>query len=386
MISRGWPFRLQPRGDELLSSLLARNAHAHGLNAQRFSSLFWRAQRIWGRDIDRNCDPVWIHEVAQHLGMSSERIAATTLTGVSKQIDPKRIRDRSDLPFVLSLGIIGRKPRRHAQQYCAICLKDETTRYFRREWRLAFVIRCSLHDCLMYDACLRCDAPIISSLTEPGALARCTNCHSSLSTTQKRESTASESALRLSDGLLSIIRKSPDRPVIGPWTSNSAFGGVRAILSLAASQTNEDQFRVALGLAQSTRCQGIETQFEHARMHQRASALELVGALLADWPATFRNVMARCRVTQRAFSRMELPLELQSEVDRLPIGHSRDRRWRPIISTSEMARLRRKDPDIYRTERAKRLLAACNGLCRSPRGTASISQTKALRIPSMSVL
>jgi hypothetical protein len=54
MIRGGWNYRLPPPPGELLSSCLARNAHALGCTPYRFLNMFWEGDPVWNRDFDRD--------------------------------------------------------------------------------------------------------------------------------------------------------------------------------------------------------------------------------------------------------------------------------------------------------------------------------------------
>ena len=54
MMRGGWNYRLPPLPGELLSSCLARNAHAHGCAPYRFLNMFWEGDPVWNRDFDRD--------------------------------------------------------------------------------------------------------------------------------------------------------------------------------------------------------------------------------------------------------------------------------------------------------------------------------------------
>src|SRR5699024_7518501 len=80
-------------------------------------------------------------------------------------------------PWLLALGTRNRA-RHGGQQFCPLCLAQDPTPYFRRAWRLAWHVGCSIHEVLLNDACPACQAPIEPHrlTAEDKYLAQCSRC------------------------------------------------------------------------------------------------------------------------------------------------------------------------------------------------------------------
>lgn len=359
MIRGGWAFRLAPQQDEILSSLLVRHAHAHGLNAYCFTNLFWRARMLWGRDIDRSEDREWLADLADRTGITAQRLREMTFAGYGDRMRFGKPRERADLPLILSAGVSRRTPRRHAFQFCQSCLSEDATPYYRRDWRLGFLLTCPVHGNALSDACPGCGGAVVPHLTFPGRLIQCHICGCALVAGASTAASVPDSVGRLQRALQSVFRIGYTRSPVGPWRTDEAIQGVRALLAVTATPSMEERFRSALDLPPGPHHRGLDTQFEHARWVKRLELLEVVAGLLADWPTVFGRVMKDGDVSQRAFARLSLPQALADEVTKLRPRHRKRRSWQPLIHTRAMNRLRRKDPSAYRVERADRLLGVC---------------------------
>ncbi|MDZ7791866.1 MAG: TniQ family protein, partial [Xanthomonadales bacterium] len=189
---RPWTFRLKPLPDELLSSWLTRVAFAHGQNPYVFHNLHLPGVPIWSRDVDRAHSPGLLSGLSAVSGLSVPRIRATSLDrhrnlGLNTPA-------HGEWPFVLSAGIYHRKRRRHGLQFCPNCLSAGTA-YFRRSWRLAYVLKCPTCSLPLSDACPHCDAPVIAHRTLSD-LRVCHRCGGNICSDAVR----AENALEFADG------------------------------------------------------------------------------------------------------------------------------------------------------------------------------------------
>ncbi|SDG25867.1 TniQ protein [Limimonas halophila] len=356
----GWAFRLPPHDGELLSSLLVRNAHAHGCSGYRFVNLLWPRRPAWNRDVDRNQDDAWLREIADHLGVPRERLGQATLADYAERLAGPGWARRGTVRLLLSAGILHRTRRRHGLQYCPACLAADRKPWYRKIWRVGFVLQCPEHGEPLRDACPVCDAPVIPHRSAVGHADHCHACGFPL--VGELVPSAPEipgSALRLQDKLLAVLETGTTRDPIGPWTGTEAFAGMRTLMMLASLQNYAPRIRRVLDLPPQAWPDGTEVRFEEARLPVRVSLMETVAALLERWPADFHDVAAELRLSQRFFRRWDVPPALAAEIARLGEGFTRDRRYEPVVYTPEMMRLRRRDPAAYRQARAARLLDAC---------------------------
>jgi hypothetical protein len=370
VIGNGWPMRLVPLPGELLSSCLARNAYAHGSTPYRFLNLFWEHDPVWNRDFDRapaelsrRCQdgvtPVWPADIAAQLGATREVVADASLDAWRARLSGRR-RQGGDTPLVLSAGVHHRTRTRHALQFCPDCI-DDGTPYFRKEWRLGFVVACPRHGRALADACGHCDAPVAPHRSFTGRLIDCHSCGRAIGGAARAAPRAevSEGALALQEGLLATLRDEMGG-VAGPWADREVFDVVRCLLAASASADVSGRLRSAMALdARSASSGAARMRFEQCRLAVRSPWLTLIAAWIADWPDSFRVGAEAAGLTQRSFLRRSLPRSLRGEIDRLPAGIARDRTWKPVLDEPVLRRLRRTDPDAYRSTRAGRILAHC---------------------------
>ena len=362
-----WAHRLAPLPGELLTSCLARNAHAHGSSPYRFLALFWPGDPVWNRDFDRDPGALtrggrrqadWITEIAAKLSVPTEAVEAATLRGLREVLAGGQTGTPGDTSLLLSAGVYHRTRLRHALQFCPDCLREGVPHY-RRAWRLGFVVGCEAHGGHpLRDACPHCDAPVVPHRSLSLRLTDCHACDRLLTTARRMEDGNQQlprGVLSLQHALLSHTEGGTGLPV-GPWADRAAFDGVRALVAVSALRIVQAALRDALGLSAPMIGEG-RMRFEQARIEARVACLETVGAWLADWPRAFRAGAHGAGLTQRSFARQHLQEELAAEVARLPEGFRRNRTWVPVLEEPVLRRLRRRDPTAYRALRARRILA-----------------------------
>lgn len=183
-----WPAFSRPKDDELLSSWLLRNSHAHLLKAHTFCKVVWPDLAFWNRDIDRMALPaVWQH-MAQKTGVSLERSYQTTLAAYEGLLFEKTV-SRGNCTWILALGIYHRTHTHYGMQFCPSCLRQDGRQpYYRRWWRLALAVGCPQCGCQLLDECPFCKQPVVFHRNEIGhknelasfSLSHCTNCYADL--------------------------------------------------------------------------------------------------------------------------------------------------------------------------------------------------------------
>ena len=386
-------FRLPAFPDELLSSWLARLAHAHGASAYVFCALHWPGMAIWNRDIDR-CAPLdWQQDLAGRLRTDTATIEGATLQPWMSWLAPDRPTAREcgnaptgDLPLVLAAGIFHRSRTRHGLQYCPDCLRTGPPHY-RRAWRLGFVVCCALHDRLLDDACPHCGAPVVPHRAPIGGMGFCHACKGDLgdagearrppgmnraaalqmSLLARLEGAASAAAGSASGMAAGMETASMDTASIGTGSmgpENSAWmqapEAFTILRSLVAVTTAADFFRRLQDMlgCQNERPGGDALVFEHARTGVRLAWMEMLARWTTDWPVCFVACARDAGITRRSFARHRLPAGLAGLVRQLPDGIQRIRQpWQTILDDALMRRLRRTDKAAWRCLHAQRMLA-----------------------------
>ena len=155
---RRWPLHLKPYHDELLSSWVVRLSRAYGMEAGRFCVSVWRHSTFWSRDIDKGIYPEVLEGLIDRTATPLPRVFNTTFWGY-RSFPAWDLYDNGVSPWLLSIGLRGRRRHRPWLQYCPSCLYDDDDPYFRRQWRLMFVTVCPRHRCQLLDRCVAWSAP-----------------------------------------------------------------------------------------------------------------------------------------------------------------------------------------------------------------------------------
>lgn len=348
MIGEAWPYRVLLREDELLSSFLIRNAHAHGTTPYCFLSYYWPGKHFWNRDTDRTADRAWLDELEVFAGIPTTRLEASTLLPFRRVLG-SALRN-GDTPMLLSVSVFHRTRRRHGLQFCPTCLAEGRC-WFRRVWRLGFVFVCPEHGTALLDACPTCGSPVVPHRSLWLDPSRCHQCGTFMGS-EARMKLPPAGVLEWQRWLLDAL--SGTSKVAGPFDQPEAFTSVRSLLSVLTIRPVHAAIREALHLP-LVALPADRLQFEHARTTERALLMETFAAWVAGWPLTFRLGISAARLTQRAFCRLRQPVTLRTEVERLPSGIARDRQYVPKVFDDQLLRLARTDRRAYRALRAQRL-------------------------------
>jgi hypothetical protein len=331
VLVEGWSRRLPPLPGELLTSCLARNALAHGTTPYRFLALFWHGDPVWERDFDRDpasllrlsrrpSAPDWLADVAAHLGVARDIVEDATLMDMRVRLGGRGLTELGDTPLMQSAGVHHRTRKRHALQFCPECLA-EATAYFRKVWRLGFVVSCARHGTRLLDGCPHCDAPVVPHRTMTMRMTDCHDCGRSILGRKGagKGDGVPESVLALQVSLCEVLSGDGRGPP-GPWPGLEAFEVTRALLAVLASAPVYARLRRSLGLAMLPAHRSGRIRFEQARLTDRVPHLDRVAGWMVDWPAAFRRGAEAAGLSRRTFARNHLSPALAVEVAQLPDG------------------------------------------------------------------
>ena len=156
--SRPWPFRPQPRPDELLSSWFLRAAYGLKLKPYTLAHMTWRSTPpLLTRDIDNLADPRVVGGMSAKADTPVQSAWETTLAAFDgRLVDNYAPGGRNS--WILQLGVRHRIRALAGLQYCPICLGEAA--YFKRAWRLGFVTSCPAHGVKLLDRCTSCGATV----------------------------------------------------------------------------------------------------------------------------------------------------------------------------------------------------------------------------------
>ncbi len=155
------PIHPQPLPEELLSSWMVRLALANRFSLHTFyNKVIGYNGQIWTRDVDRSCSYELIDLLHQYTKQPRKVIQSLSLSSYEGLLF-ESLSSNALAPWILSAGIFHRKRRNAALQYCPLCLREDSTPYFRKTWRLAFYVLCEHHNCLMESTCPSCKQPVL---------------------------------------------------------------------------------------------------------------------------------------------------------------------------------------------------------------------------------
>lgn len=295
-----WPVHFKPQEDELLSSWLARLALAHGLRFKSFGSRVWPGRSVVQRDIDLSKDHEVIDALAQKTHTPPARLFAATLASYEGWLAEDV---GCHAPWVLVRHLMIRPQRRFGLQYCPWCLVSDHEPYFRRRWRLAFVVFCLAHRVLLLDRCQKCGAAVRYERQSPDSLINnqsriLTQCHQC--STDLRE-WAADRYFKAVDAAELEFQTSLEVTLRRGWIelrnngavySHLFFSGLYHIVSRLIDGQIASRLQMALSQNYGIKLPidfstGQKIFLEHLDLVQRRGLFQAVNRLLQDWPDTF---------------------------------------------------------------------------------------------------
>lgn len=298
-----WPVHLKPKPDELLSSWLVRLSMAHGQKLHTFCSIAWPGKPIWNRDIDKSADAEITNTLSYKTATPIKKVGATTLAAYQGVLYEKH-NHFGPTAWIMPVGIYHRTRVQFGLQYCPRCLAEDKEPYFRRKWRLAFVVVCERHCKLLHDRCPHCEAPINFHRDElgnfrkfaPTSMVGCYACGYDLRTS-RGDSTGSSPVTRaeveFTARLLRMLSSGVSRVSHSVTTySHLFFTGLRQLMKIIAMrnkridklrQVISDTYGVETYVPGATRQPDIQEQ----SLRDRRRLLGLTRCLLDEWPHRF---------------------------------------------------------------------------------------------------
>jgi len=309
---RLWPAHIKPQPDELLSSWLVRLAMAHASKLHTFCSIIWPRKQIWNRDIDRSADTELLQTLSDKTDTSIERVRATTLAGYESVLFEEH-KSLGPAAWIMPIGIYHRTHTKCGQQFCLRCLAEDKEPYYRRKWRLAFIVSCEKHNIPLHDRCPGCCAPINFHRSELGnfkkfaaeSLTSCTLCGLDLRTVAELMPPfpIATPEVRFNANLLSGIETGVIRVSESVVTySHLYFAVLRQIMKVMAMRDSRvDRLRLAMsstfGLAPYTPlASGPRPDVQELDTRNRRQLLTLARCLLEEWPSRFIELSRKYKI------------------------------------------------------------------------------------------
>jgi hypothetical protein len=195
-----------------------------------FSSWLWRvavaanvpphvfAKQVIGNgaDADRDIGEAALRRLAQVTGQTTAHLAGGLLhvppaAAADSQpglVENVMLADGRFLAARTGCDAAGRpKP---VLQFCPACLSVDARPYFRRSWRLAYVVCCPEHACRLHDRCWQCGKPVTPlGQRTPNPAPCCCSCHAVLAAAPTIPSRALRRQAALSTLLLYLATRVP---------------------------------------------------------------------------------------------------------------------------------------------------------------------------------
>lgn len=158
------PIIVKPLPNELLSSWIIRYAKALKTKSHTFCKFIFPEQNVWNADIDLYPSDDFLKELVMKTGLTETQVYNTTL----KSYHPNLFVEWSTSLF-LPIRIFHRTRKGNGLMACPSCFKKDAIPYFRKEWRVAFMVSCPECQTMLIDHCPKCKSPIAFHRLEVGS-------------------------------------------------------------------------------------------------------------------------------------------------------------------------------------------------------------------------
>jgi len=294
-----WPVHPQPKEDEMLSSWIARVARGNGNKLHTFCRIGMGEVNIWTRDIDKLADREFVAMFAAKCGTHIERAWPTTLRSLEGVL-VERIVNSGSTPLILPLGVYHRTRRRFGLQYCPVCLAASP--HYRRRWRLATSVTCTLHRCRLHDRCPRCHSQVMfhrrdffdRNVADKELLSKCWKCRFDLADSSPNQ--ADERILALQKEVETTLEEGWALiPEFGKVHSLAFFAGLRQLIKIAILEPTCRRRFAEIGLEPITINQ-TRREIEYLDTISRYRGMERVASWWADWPESLIAVCKQAKI------------------------------------------------------------------------------------------
>lgn len=166
--------RPQPLADEALTSWVARLAWDNGYICAH------QLLRTMGRpvssflDLDLHVPAHVLDFLVRVTGQSVQAIHQMTL-GAALGSEDSGSSERWQAHWCLHRTFRSRRTMTPRTSVCCLCLQ-RGVRYLRKSWRLSWVTRCALHDCMLQDSCSLCGVVVETGLLRQRPVCLCEEC------------------------------------------------------------------------------------------------------------------------------------------------------------------------------------------------------------------
>lgn len=284
---------------------------SHGLKLHTFCSIAWPRKHIWNRDIDKLADRELLNVLEERTGLPPEIIKGTTLATYEGRVYEKH-NPYGKTSWIMPVGVYHRTRTQFGLQFCPLCLAEDPEPYFRRRWRLAFIVLCDEHGIPLLDRCPHCSAAVNFHRNELGnrrtlvapSMTLCYSCGYELreaaTNTELQSIREDEVAFQriLIDAMMSGFVEISRTEVV---YSHLYFTGLHQIMRVLARGKHAARLREAVrgdsGIDNfPPTYQSKNREIESLSVGERRILLNMACHLLGDWPRHFMAVCKAARV------------------------------------------------------------------------------------------
>lgn len=297
------PVRCSPLPDELLSSWLIRLAWLNAEKLHTFRRRFWKHPGSpWSRNIDMTLPDDALIGISEMTLVKYEFLVRHMLTGYLGKLFSD-----FDVYGGVQQGMLvsrrrGRKVTGFGLQLCPDCFRSANTPYFRRYWKVAFLVTCPLHHRMLIDACPCCHQPLTYHLADFGnsllpkriPTSFCANCgHCWGEMTFQHDMVVTDDFIDWQGRILASLETGWfEDSQTGPLYALSFFNGLRVLIRLIASSGHSSGLRQIVSkelgiLPFEISWTGNQYQFGGLRLEDRLYLLRCAFWLLKEWPERF---------------------------------------------------------------------------------------------------
>jgi TniQ len=235
-------------------------------------------------------------------GTPIDRVHATTLADY-ESILYEKYNTLGPTSWIMPVGVYHRTRNQFGLQFCPLCLEEDKEPYFRRRWRLAFIVSCERHHTLLHDRCPRCGAAVNFHRSEmgdhrkrfPDSLTLCHFCRFELRIVNSRLITHVE---RTESTFAAMMLQAMDLgyyQLSESLTTHSLlfFAGLRQLMKIIAMQDHRvDNLRRAISEEfcveiYSPPASDTRRDVQEMSVVARRQLLGIARCLLEEWPNRF---------------------------------------------------------------------------------------------------
>jgi len=208
----------------------------HGCDPMSFTSSIWGKWRIWTIDRDRELSIDKLNELKRSLKLDVESIRKMFLRNTLEKTTNRILTKSGNWPWLIPYGIRNRT-NFIGLHYCPVCFNFDSLPYYRRRWRLSWIVACPIHNVRLINTCNFCSRPTQPQKLEAASrvISICSFCGNDLS--MKQGDNVDKNELQFQNYLESLISSTGDYNISKDSVSNT-FELARFYISLIISARN----------------------------------------------------------------------------------------------------------------------------------------------------